>query len=220
MVDYTGRCNYWFHLYKSLGLDRAQMHIHLCSSHNSHLMREEGRFKDFFCFKFSAVFSIDCWVTRVQKMLCWNTTIIISVITSESRLALAGVAIMSVQTGATILARTGLALILFLLTVLSHPASFTLTAVPLHQGNASMSLECEISHIVIITAGCHGALHNTFSSSRMANTWIIIWLFIRSCADTVVLLLSRYKFGKQGWLEEIFQLKGAPTYEQSKGKHY
>lgn len=37
---------------------------------------------------------------------------------------------MSVQTGATILTRTGLALILFLLTVLPHPASFTLTVIP------------------------------------------------------------------------------------------
>lgn len=36
---------------------------------------------------------------------------------------------MSVQTGATVLARVGLALIPFLLTVLSHPARFTLTAV-------------------------------------------------------------------------------------------
>lgn len=37
---------------------------------------------------------------------------------------------MSVYTDTSILAWTGLALILFLLTVLSHPTSFTLTMVP------------------------------------------------------------------------------------------
>lgn len=69
-------------------------------------------------------------------------------ITSESRLALTGVAIMPVNTGATILAWTGLALILFLLTVLSHPASFTVTKVTLHKRKTRMS---GISGIV---AGC------------------------------------------------------------------
>lgn len=89
------------------------------------------------------------------------------IITSESRLALAGVAIMSVHTDATILARTGLALILFLVAVLSHPASFTLTTVPLHKRKASV--KCAISHIVIITAGQLWVVSSiTSSSSRMA----------------------------------------------------
>lgn len=55
-----------------------------------------------------------------------------TVITSKSRLALTGVAIVSIQAGATVLARIGLALILLLLTVQSHPASFTLTDVTVH----------------------------------------------------------------------------------------
>lgn len=50
--------------------------------------------------------------------------------TSESILALTSVAIMSVHTEATILARTRLALILFLVTVLPYPASLTLAMVP------------------------------------------------------------------------------------------
>lgn len=58
---------------------------------------------------------------------------LIMLITFEAKLALTGVTIVSIHTGATILARTWLALILFVLTVLSHPAGITVTHVPLHR---------------------------------------------------------------------------------------
>lgn len=60
-------------------------------------------------------------------------TKLIIIITSESRPTLASVAIMPIHTGSTIQAWTGLALILFQLTVLSLPAGFTLTKITLHQ---------------------------------------------------------------------------------------
>lgn len=67
-----------------------------------------------------------------------------AIITSESRLALAGVAVMPIHAGAAILARTGLAFVFFLLTVLSHPASLTLTNVASHK-NTGTGLKCGIS---------------------------------------------------------------------------
>lgn len=76
-------------------------------------------------------------------------TITISVIiTSESRMALTGVAIVTIHTGAAVLAWTGLALILFLLTVLPHPASFTVTVEPLDKIKTCTGLKCGISCIV------------------------------------------------------------------------
>lgn len=61
---------------------------------------------------------------------CTFIHVLLTVHTSESRLTQAGVAIMSVHAGATMLARTGLALVPFLVTLLSHPAGFTLTTIP------------------------------------------------------------------------------------------
>lgn len=60
---------------------------------------------------------------------------------------------MSVLTGATILAWTGLALILFLITMLPYPASLTLTTVPLQKRQVRVkNMKCESILIVITTA--------------------------------------------------------------------
>lgn len=66
------------------------------------------------------------------------------IITSESRLTLTRVAIMSINAGAAVLARTRLALILLLLAVLSHPTSFTLTVVPEHKRKACTGYKVEL----------------------------------------------------------------------------
>lgn len=60
---------------------------------------------------------------------CTFINILLTIHTFESRLALTGVTIVSVNTGTTVLAWIGLTLILFLFTVFSYPASFTLTMV-------------------------------------------------------------------------------------------
>lgn len=62
---------------------------------------------------------------------CTFIYVLLTVHTSETRLALTRVAVMPVHTGATVLTRTELAFILFLLTLWSNPASFTLTAIPM-----------------------------------------------------------------------------------------
>lgn len=58
---------------------------------------------------------------------------IILMTTSESRLTHASVAVMAVQTAATILAWIRQALVLLLLTMLTRPAGFTPTKVPSHK---------------------------------------------------------------------------------------
>lgn len=62
--------------------------------------------------------------------------VLLTVQTSESRMALTGVTIVSVHTVAIIQAWIWLTLILFFVAVMSHPASFTFTMVPMLLFNA------------------------------------------------------------------------------------
>lgn len=81
----------------------------------------------------------------------------LTVITSESRVAHAREAVMSVHTGAIVMARIWLALVLFLLTVFSHPASFTLTMVPVLLFN-TLSMRTGLRSAVVGPREAQGAV--------------------------------------------------------------
>lgn len=68
-----------------------------------------------------------------NKLMKQNTAV---VLTSESRLAQASVAVVSIQTGAVVQARIRLALILLPLTVLPFPARCALTDVAMHNARS------------------------------------------------------------------------------------
>lgn len=98
--------------------------------------------------------TVHSWWPRVTCCsICLTTCKIIwlnygTILTSESSLAHAGVAVVSIQTGAAVLARTGLALILLQLTVFPHPARCTLANVAVHSARnfndfLMTDLDCE-----------------------------------------------------------------------------
>ena len=107
-------------------------------------------------------------------------------------------AVMSVHTGAIVMARIWLALVLFLLTVFSHPASFTLTMVPLNKTMARHYF------IVIIT--------------EATSIFLRLFIGLYCCLHIVVPIMHIKGFAEVHFERKV--LKHVSTTKKSKGKSH